>query len=164
VTLNGDQLRFIVNGKNQRAAVPAELPHLVTANCPAMQTLKAGYRPPSYPSASAVLILPEGKLAACQADAPNVKGRIDTRAALVNEGDFSVTAEGKSITFRDNALVAIANVPTVWLEGSTELLSSAAHSHVYFAMAEGASQCTLLRAKKVRKCSPTAIRQALGRI
>ncbi len=88
VPLNGERIQLKVNSRNQRASVPAGLPHL-TKGCAAMHTLKSGYQPPEYKSAVAVLSIPDGELSACRAKAPNVYGRIDTRVKLENAGSKS---------------------------------------------------------------------------
>jgi hypothetical protein len=129
VSLNGAQIRFIVNGTNPRAEVPAFLPHL-KRSCSRMDQLREGYRLPAYTSAAAVVLIPNGLTDACATAA----GRIDTRVTIANTGNYQVTSCEKSVTLRDEAVVAIINAPTTWLHGEPGQKVPHAHSDAYFAM------------------------------
>lgn len=159
VTLKGERIRFIVNGANAPAKIPAELPHL-KESCARMEELSEGYQPPAYGAATAVVLLPKGNASACRTTS-DVNGRIDTRVKMVNTGNFQVAACNKIITLRDRAVVSIVNAPTAWIEGAkSTLASSFPHFNAYFAMApppsalEPRKTCTLFRPAKVDTCTP----------
>jgi hypothetical protein len=157
VTLRGERVRFIMNGRNATATIPKELPHLKDS-CTRMETLSDGYQPPAYGAAAAVVLLPRGDATACRMTS-DMNGRIDTRVRMVNSGNFQVVAGNKSITLRDGAVIAIVNAPTEWIEGGLSTAAiSAPHFNAYFAMAQTRSvsskTCTLLRPAKVKTCPP----------
>lgn len=153
VTLEGERVRFVLNGRNATAKIPAELPHL---RQPCMEELSEGYQPPAYGAAAAVVLLPRGDTKACRN--PDTHGRIDTRVWMVNTGNFQVVAGNKSITLRDRAVIAIINAPTEWIErGTSTAKMSAPHSRAYFAMAQArpawnAPKCTLRPPAKIKTC------------
>ena len=153
VELKGERIRFLVNGTNPPAVIPALLPRL-TASCNVMTQLSAGYQPPDYAAAAAVARIPKGSANACRND----NGRIDTRVRMVNTGNFHIVACDKSITIRDGARVIIANVPTAWVESETaegkkELRHL--HSSVYFQMAaQSRIGCHLQHVENVDECDP----------
>lgn len=153
VKLNGERIRFKVNGTNAPAKIPAVLPHL-RQSCSLMRDLSDGYRPPGYRAAAAVVMIPNGASSACR----NTNERIDTRVQMVNTGNFQVVGFHKSLTLRDGAVVMIVNLPTAWVEGvKGKKVPSALHSHVYFHMARLAStargECALQRSQNVDPCN-----------
>ena len=152
VKLDGERIRFIVNGRNVPARIPKVLPHL-KASCLLMSDLSEGYRPPGYEAAAAVAMIPRGNSSACR----NPNDRIDTQVRIANKGNFRVVGRSKSITLRDGAVVMIVNLPTAWVEGRDQHAHPELHSQVYFHMARQAStargKCALQRSHNVDPCN-----------
>lgn len=158
VPMNGEKISLVAHGTNKRAVVPPALPHLAPKNCPGMAVLRKGYQPPSWSSAAAVVTFPVGTMNVCRAKAKNVEGRIDTKITLTTSGGFKVQALGRSLTFRDNARVIFANVPTAWLQSLPAASGlTGPHSSAYFALGENMrAPCSLPRVQtKLDDCEPT---------
>ena len=164
VSLNGERIRFIVNGANPQAEIPAMLPHL-KRSCSRMNELSEGYQPPAYTAAAAVALIPKGVTDACRAIAPNIDNRIDTRVSIANTGPYQVVACNKSITLRDDAVVAIINAPTAWLQAAAGSRVSHPHSEAYFGMGRNIANtmgqqitmCALERPGPVPPCATSRI-------
>lgn len=152
--LNGDRIRLLIaKGSNQPAAIPPQLPHLT--DCPFMETLRPGYRPPDYESAAAVVSIPWGTLEACRAIAPNVQGRIDTRITLnIQKGSYSVMVGGTFLTLKADSVLLVVNAPTAWVEGPQgTTFKHVSHANAYFSMAtEQSAPCSLSNPGPVMSC------------
>jgi hypothetical protein len=94
--------------------------------------LREPYGSPPYSGASAVFVIPNGKLTACKSD--KAQGRIDTNLTLANHGTITINADGKSITFAGNAEIVAMNVPWLWATLQTGQ-PGVKHYMVYCAMA-----------------------------
>jgi hypothetical protein len=183
VVLNGEHLRFLVNGPNPVAAVPMGLPRLsfncIDKSAPrfAVKTkgslarrystetyqpsLNAGYQPPTYPQATAVLHVPTGTTSACLANVnQHNTGRVDTRILLDNNGTVVLQATSKNGTVRtltfygtsqyngEDTLLMFANVPDAWLypaPGSSASAVDAGHYQAYYSMLDAAAESNCSR-------------------
>jgi hypothetical protein len=137
VALNGERIRFLANGTNGKAGVPAGLPRIgassscgVTAEAP---SLSEDFLPP-YRGAIGVVDIPEGTLSSCESS-----GRIDSRLRLETNGVLVITAtkkyeDPKALVLKGNAVVFVANIPPYALLRNTDLTIGEPHWMAYNAM------------------------------
>lgn len=134
IELTGEHLSFVADGVNGVATRDQRLGK-------AGGTLLPAYRPPYYSGASGVFFIPRGTLTACVSSTPGVTGRIDTKLALKNLGTLTIKGpDKKSVTFKGDARVFVANVPFAWAKSQTQTTGGASHHTVYCAMT-GNTKC-----------------------
>lgn len=184
VALDGEHLQLIVNGQNAVATVPNKLPR-ISHGCGGDSTargssrgrfppppLTAGYQPPHYSQAAAVLRIAAGSVDACTANVNGDKrGRVDTRVSLNNDGTVILKATkngvSRQLTFDGDSLLILANVPKRWLDGNPyTALNDLGHFEAYYTMLDPNRRAGCRRQPppdSLPSCGETALRPMGGK-
>jgi len=104
-----EHVTFQTGVNNPSLTIPAGLPHIPGTD------LKAGYKPPGYAMASAVIEFPGGRsMSACHSR--RATRRVDTEIVLDNNGALIIAAGSKRLKLKGSATLYIANVPLGYAE------------------------------------------------
>jgi hypothetical protein len=124
IELHGERLTFVTDGSNDAARYDAlKLPRVNGA-----RQLDTAYL--STTGAAAIFRIPIGALSPCASGT-----RVDTLLKLKNHGTITIkTDSNKSITFKGNAVVELANMPMSWLRTQTPDAAAEVHYEIYCQM------------------------------
>ena len=147
VELDGEQVQFLTNGRNEEPKIPRDIPRAVAPSSRCLLAARAPvgfkdeFQGPTYKGAEAVVDIPAGILSACAADTRTEANRIDTTLLMKTEGVLVITgkkateARAKTITLAGDAVVYVANVPPHFLfTGVAEPPAGEPHWEAYTAM------------------------------
>lgn len=173
VELDGEQVQFITNRRNDEPKIPRDIPRAVSpaSRCLMAATAPVGFRnefqAPTYRGAEAVVDIPAGILSACAADSRTEANRIDTTLVMKTDGVLVITgkktteARAKTITLAGDAVVYVANVPPHFLfTGVAEQAPGEPHWEAYTAMLDTPCKDAPEGANVSRICDLSAISTA----
>ena len=145
IKLNGERITFQTGAYNPPTSMAnLALPHITEALDTPNRALVAGYKPPAYSLAAAVIEIPGGALRPCASAADGVNGRIDTEVTLATSGPLKISGgSGKSLTLLGNATLFIGNLPLSYGMHTANDHYSLDHYKAYCAMVSGATRCNL---------------------
>ncbi len=145
IKLNGEHITFQTGAYNPPTSMTnLTLPHITAALDKPNRELVAGYKPPAYSAAAAVIELPGGALVPCSSKADGVSGRLDTEIILATNGALKIYGgSNKSLTLLPFATVFVGNLPDSYGRHAANAHYGRDHYKAYCAMASGATRCGL---------------------